>query len=114
MMDATDMYPEGFHPVQTDFLPSLHGYARPWPRILSNVKYYYVDFGISVRFVDGVDSRLVLGRDCQDQEVPELSQTIPYDPLKVDVFILGNVFRKTIYAVRARSGNILRSDNTSS
>ena len=34
-----------------------------------------------------------------DKEVPELSATIPYDPFKADIFILGNMFRKTFIQV---------------
>ena len=98
MMDAFSLYPRGFHPVRTNRTPDVKSYSRPWPRILVPVKYYYVDFGIAVKIPPGT-SPLVLGRDGQDQEVPELSDRIPYDPFKVDIFILGNVFRHNIYAV---------------
>lgn len=100
MMDAFALYPHGFHPVWADSLPDLRGRARPWPRISAPVKYYYVDFGISVHIPPEVQPKRALGGYGQDQEVPELSFTEPYDPFKVDVFILGNVFRKEICAVR--------------
>lgn len=34
-----------------------------------------------------------------DQDVPELSREIPYDPFKVDVFIIGNMFRTLLFNV---------------
>lgn len=41
-------------------------------------------------------SQMIKGRD---DTVPELSCYIPYDPFKVDIYILGNIFRETIYDV---------------
>ena len=98
-MDASAMYPRGFHPVQLDFLPDIRGWAHPLPRLFTPVRYYYVDFGLSVKFPPEKYPKTVTGADGQDQEVPELSWKDPYDPFKVDIFILGNVFRQTICAV---------------
>ena len=64
------------------------------------VKYYLADFGMSRRFPPGVP-RQVLGIEGADQEVPELSDTVPHDPFKADILILGNVLRKKIHDVRA-------------
>lgn len=101
-MDASALYPHGFHPVLTDLLPTADKPTQPLSRFTTPIKYYYVDFGISVQIpLDSLPKRAV-GRDGLDQEVPELSDTVPYDPFKVDIFILGNVFRKDIYAVRTQ------------
>ena len=81
MMDAFALYPQGFHPVQLAFAPDFKSYVKPWPRLLAPVKYYYVDFGIAVKIPPGKPA-LVLGRDGHDQEVPELSDEVPYDPFK--------------------------------
>ena len=101
MMDASALYPKGFHPIRTGVLPDLSGYATSLSRLAAAqpVKYYYIDFGISVHIPHG-EPRLVLGTAGLDQEVPELSDSVPYDPFKVDVFILGNVFTQQIYTVR--------------
>ena len=45
----------------------------------------------------------VVGEDGRDQEVPELSDDIPYDPFKVDIFIIGNLFRRMFYDVSLSS-----------
>ncbi|KAL5513541.1 hypothetical protein ACEPAH_3940 [Sanghuangporus vaninii] len=58
------------------------------------VKYYFTDFGLSSYFDDPKFLRLVVGNRAQDTDVPELSNFIPYDPFPVDVFTLGNVFKR--------------------
>jgi len=96
MMDATPLYPEGSHP-QKEYLTIdtsrwttvLHRYQACFP------KYYLIDFGISTWFKEGHDgSRLVVGANGQDKSVPELHHTTPYDPFKVDIYTLGNLFKE--------------------
>ena len=100
-MDATSIYPEGFHPFLQLRQPDGNGTARVISRYEAHrpVTYYFVDFGISTHFQREQDERLVVGEDGIDKDVPELSPSVPYDPFKVDIFILGNVFRREIYAV---------------
>ena len=68
-----------------------------WPPI----RYYFVDFGISVKFPADLEPKRTVGIIGLDRDAPELSNTRPYDPFRVDIFILGNVFKKDIYAVRS-------------
>ncbi|KAI0356689.1 hypothetical protein OH77DRAFT_1520182 [Trametes cingulata] len=92
MMDAQALFPRGFHPIYQHLLPDI---ARPAPvisRIKARVKYYFTDFGISTMFPAEQEDRLVTGTLGQDQEVPELSDKAPYDPFKVDICLLGNLF----------------------
>jgi hypothetical protein len=93
-MDAKALYPKGFHPVYTFRLPETADFAPILPRYTAHIVYYYVDFGISSHIPTDSPDKLVLGDLGRDQSVPELSTTIPYDPFKVDVFILGNVFQR--------------------
>ncbi|KAI9063468.1 hypothetical protein FKP32DRAFT_1571909 [Trametes sanguinea] len=95
MLDAEAMFPQGFHPMAEIALPDR--ITRPAPylsRSHVHAKYYFIDFGISSRFTAQDEDRLVLGEDCIDPKVPELSDTVPYDPFKVDVFLAGNMFYK--------------------
>ena len=86
------MYPHGFHPVKQRFLPDAVTVAWPISRARAGVKYYYVDFGISVHMkANETTATGVLGRD---REPPELSSDAPYDPFKLDIFIIGNVLRR--------------------
>jgi hypothetical protein len=93
LMDATHMYPLGFHPVDDIFLNDITTLAPVIPRLEAGVKYYFVDYGISSYFLAGSQRELVLGIAGRDQDVPELSNNVPYDPFKVDIFTVGNVLR---------------------
>ncbi|KAI0057002.1 hypothetical protein BV25DRAFT_1831644 [Artomyces pyxidatus] len=93
MMDVTNMYPRGHHPIQQSMLPDLTATAPYYPRLFVGARYYYVDFGISSMIQPG-SPPLVVGTFGRDQEVPELSDDVPYDPFKVDIFSIGNVFRR--------------------
>jgi len=92
MMDADAMYPEGFHPVNLDYTPDFSGPAVYTARTLAGAKYYFVDFGISVYIPESNPPALVTGHNGRDQDPPELSDDIPYDPFKLDIFIIGNMF----------------------
>lgn len=100
LMDASRMFPRGFHPVRDSFLPhDLSTPAPMIPRMDVGVKYYFVDYGISSYFPEGTERQLVLGLDGRDRDVPELSAEVPYDPFKVDIFTIGNVLRREIVGV---------------
>ncbi|KZV68708.1 hypothetical protein PENSPDRAFT_666269 [Peniophora sp. CONT] len=95
MMDASEMYPDGFHPVNMDdTLEDGFIRARVRPRSQVSIKYYFIDYGISSVFAPGQPRGLVTGTDGRDQDVPELSDIAPYDPFAVDVFLIGNLLRK--------------------
>ncbi|OCH90628.1 hypothetical protein OBBRIDRAFT_754583 [Obba rivulosa] len=99
MMVADAMYPFGFHPILYRCLPDGKSTAPYLRRSDVGVRYYYIDFGISVRIPPEKHPKLVTGFLGRDREVPELSATVPYDPFKVDVFIIGNVLRRQFYDV---------------
>ncbi|EKM49866.1 uncharacterized protein PHACADRAFT_265616 [Phanerochaete carnosa HHB-10118-sp] len=99
-MDADSMYPQGYHPVQRKRLPvpnwssdAPHYSRASAPR---PVRYYFTDFGLSTHLAPGAP-RLVTGGLGAKRDVPELSDTIPYDPFKLDIFVLGNVFKSQIH-----------------
>ena len=100
-MDAEPLYPRGFHPVLNNKTPELESLAPYHSRseALKPVKYYIADFDLSSRLPPPMPRR-VLGRYGADQEVPELSVEVPYDPFKTDVFILGNALRRKLHDVR--------------
>lgn len=93
-MDGDAMYPEGFHPVRINRTPDYLRTSEHTSRTVAGVKYYFVDFGISCYLPDASSPRLVIGSDGRDQEPPELSDTMPYDPFALDIFIIGNMFRR--------------------
>ena len=93
------MYPLGFHPVHTSSLADSTTFAPMITRLEAGVKYYFVDYGISSYFPPGSRREPVLGIAGRDQDVPELSNNVPYDPFKVDIFTIGNVIRGELQAV---------------
>lgn len=100
-MDPKPLFPEGHHPQKlhrtldgSRWATVRHRYQAPFP------KYYIIDFGISTWFREAHEgSRLVVGTDGQNQTVPELHDSIPYDPFKVDIYTLGHVFNSEILMV---------------
>lgn len=100
LMDGERMYPHGFHPVHDMVLPDGETWAWPYSRSQVGVRYYFVDYGISSYFPPDHPRELVTGDLGRDQDVPELSETIPYDPFPVDIFTIGHVFRDELYQVR--------------
>ena len=104
MLDANPLYPKGFLTANPSYDRS--GLTRAVPRCryeVSSVKYYVIDFGLSTLFDDSAKSRLVTGGRAQDGDIPELSNTVPYDPFLVDVFTLGNLFKQTFIQVRPQA-----------
>jgi hypothetical protein len=100
MMDASAMFPLGFHPLFPSFLQeNISEIAPVLPRSQVRVSYFFVDYGISSYFPPGQPRGLVAGGDGRDQDVPELSDTIPYDPFPVDIFIIANMFRIELFQV---------------
>ena len=102
-MDASPLFPLGFHPVYDKSLPSGQGLSWPLSRAHYPVKYYFIDYSISVHIPPDVKPKLTVGFLGRDQEPPELSDVTPYDPFKLDIFILGNMFRKELYNVSLRT-----------
>ncbi|KAI0724169.1 kinase-like domain-containing protein [Fomitopsis betulina] len=97
MMDGNPLFPEGFHPILQSASPSGQGVAWPLSRSHFHVQYYYIDFSISVYIPPDAHPKLAVGVFGRDQDPPELSDHIPYDPFKLDIFIFGNVLRKSFY-----------------
>ena len=107
LFDADAMYPEGFHPVALRKARDHSALAKYTSRASAGAKYYYVDFGISVYIPEAVGPKLVTGILGRDQDPPELSEDVPYDPFKLDIFIIGNMFMQEFYQVSVLRRNFL-------
>lgn len=103
MMDVTAMNPSGYHPLHWRMLPDTVTPAPTLPRSSVPVTYYLIDFGISTRFSPDDPSKLVVGTKGLETTVPELSTTVPYNPFKTDIYILGALFRQEFLDVRPLS-----------
>ncbi|EGO02257.1 hypothetical protein SERLA73DRAFT_48387 [Serpula lacrymans var. lacrymans S7.3] len=92
MMDARPLYTQEWHPVRRNYTTDGVYELQPRARIDFPVRYFFVDFGLATRFEPGQPRRVTGGKG-RDQDVPELSNVVPYDPFKVDVFILGHLYQ---------------------
>lgn len=98
MMDGSPLYPQGHHPVRLDYTPD-GVYDAPYLSRMDNpVKYYFIDFGISTQFREG-DPPYVLGTKGRDKSVPELSDTVPYNPFLLDIYVLGHLYQQEFLLV---------------
>ncbi|KAG8951308.1 hypothetical protein FRC04_006548 [Tulasnella sp. 424] len=89
MMDARTLYPEGWHPQAYLRTPDVKTILAPRAlREIEEVPYYLIDFGLST-----YKQNLTTGLDGQER-APELSDEIPYDPFKLDVYILGMAYKR--------------------
>ncbi|KAH9476241.1 hypothetical protein JR316_0011812 [Psilocybe cubensis] len=98
MMDPTEMYPEGFHPVEYQSNRDLTGRAyQKYTRTERPPKYYWIDFGLSVRFdkSDKFPQAITLrGGDKSAPEFRDLANVYTKrDPFPTDIYYLGNLIR---------------------
>lgn len=99
MMDGAPLYPQGFHPLRRDYSRDVIHALKPAHRIDHPVRYYFIDYGLSSIFQES-ELPLVTGGKGRDQEVPELAFDVPYNAYKVDICILGNLYRREFIEVR--------------
>jgi len=106
-MDESRVVPKGSHFAR----PYSHDgtdYNLTWEHrcCLAPVDYYYyINFVLSGWYPDGHDSALAIGVVGQVKTVPELSDTIPYNPFKVDIYQLGYTVLEVICVSSSSSSN---------
>jgi len=98
MMDASAMYPDGYHPQEPWRKRDLSGLANHYTRTQRPPKYYLIDFGLSTQY-DTRDpppmERVIRGAD---RSVPEFEITndhgpLPCNPFPIDIYYVGNMIR---------------------
>jgi len=89
MMDGRSLFLKGWHPQADHKLPDgkLIWNDTPSRTACGGVRYHFIDFGISTK-----DANMTVGRAGQIR-VPELSNDVPYNPYKLDVYILGKAYQ---------------------
>ncbi|KAJ7186644.1 kinase-like domain-containing protein [Mycena filopes] len=99
MMDESKVVPKGSHFSNPTTHTGLRGVFYWNDRCtVGPVDYFYIDFGLSLHFPNGQDTALHLATLRTFPDIPELSQTVPYNPFKVDIFQLGLTAHKVIDA----------------
>ncbi|KAJ7760918.1 hypothetical protein B0H16DRAFT_1312522 [Mycena metata] len=106
MMTCRGMYPDGFHPQYQNSSRDLSSDARHLTRTQRPPRYYFIDFGISVRF-NAEDPCLALPIKGADQTVPEHQidgDVDPQDPFATDIYYLGNSSAKNFWTYKISPG----------
>jgi hypothetical protein len=104
MMDARSMYPEGWHPIETDqgLGSRFTSKARHFSRTQRPPRYFIIDFGIS-NFYDRrglVQDQIIRGGD---RSCPEQQEGATYaDPFPSDIYFLGNLIKEYFVEVGLR------------
>lgn len=102
MYDPRPTYPNMYHPQMSDRSYDFKGKAKHLTRTTRPVKYYYIDFGMSIRYnpEDGPprEHPMVGG----DKSVPEFKNWTGelLDPFPTDIYYIGNMVRNTVMRVR--------------
>lgn len=95
MMEASGMFPRGFHPLMQNQDPSFTGLAKYLTRTQHSPRYYFVDFGIARRYDPVNGPPLELPIEGGDRTVPEFqARNGPCNPFPTDVYYLGNLIRQ--------------------
>ena len=98
-MDAKPIIPTGWHFVSHFCEPDGMTRLAPMERKNHSVRYYFVGFGRAYH-ISPKQKPLVMDIGGRDTSAPELLTFQPYDPFKLDIYTLGNVFLNDLYVVR--------------
>lgn len=99
-MDASQMFPDGYHPTSIDLKRDFSGPAKFYTRTQRFPRYYWIDFGLSRRYTTRDPPPLEDPIRGGDKTVPEFEPAKPCDPFPTDVYYLGNMIRRHFLEVR--------------
>ena len=107
-MDASDMYPKGFHPIEINRNPEYTGSAKYYTRTQRPPRYYWIDFGQAIRFDESDENPRAPCIHANDRSVPEFQEEghelREYDPFPIDIYYLGNMVREYFLEVSRALG----------
>lgn len=93
-MDSTPLYDEPVHPVNHTMNRDFTRPAKPHPRTVRPVKYYYIDLGDARHYNPEEGSPQLTVPYGGDRTVPEFKTQKFCDPFAVDVYRVGNIIRQ--------------------
>jgi len=91
MFGPSDMFPEGYHPIQMNRSRDFKGVVKQYTRTQRPPRYYLIDFGLSRQYI----SREVLDEPHRggDKSAPEHRSGKWCNPFYTDIYYLGNLVR---------------------
>jgi hypothetical protein len=98
MLGASEMYPNGFHPIKNNRNRNFKGTAKAFTRTQRPPFYYLIDFGLSRHYTsrDVTDEPLRGG----DKSAPEHRSNRRCNPFQTDIYYIGNLVRREFMEVR--------------
>ena len=96
MMDASELYPQGYHPIDIDRSRDFKGKAKQsFTRSQKCPKYYLIDFGISAQYEDVDTARdfPIAGGDKSPPEFQGQGLFSWYNPFPTDIYYIGNLIQ---------------------
>lgn len=101
MMDGSNIYQDGWHPMNTWLARNGRDVLCPGhKRSEVEIKYYFIDFGLSTRFASKEKQGCLVTGELGQIKAPEQTSGLPYDPFKLDVYYLGHTYQTKIVDVR--------------
>ena len=105
MFDPHDMYPQSYHPIETESTRNFRGTAPYYSRTRRPCKYYWIDFGLSRRYdTDNINplEEPIFGAD---RTVPEFQEdaSVARNPFHTDVYYLGYLIKRDFLQVNVAS-----------
>ncbi|KAJ7487217.1 hypothetical protein B0H11DRAFT_1721285 [Mycena galericulata] len=110
VVDPSQMIPGGSHFFRPEQAANGSDWLREYtgddsdPYLMKSrteagpMRYYYIDFGLSVQFPSLADRSMITGDEGRHRKrIPEISETVPYDPFKVDVRLVGEMLRRELH-----------------
>jgi hypothetical protein len=110
MYDPSEMYPQGFHPIQMDRSRDFKARAKRYTRTQRPPRYHLIDFGLSRQYHsrNALDVPLCGG----DKPEPEHRNVTRCNPFYKDIYYLGNLVRREFIQVVLATPIIIRHNNT--
>lgn len=109
VMDPNRMYPHGIH-LDSPFRDSRGRRLRRvrTPTQVGGVKYYFIDFGESMKFGPEDNTRITVHSKASIA-APETLNTMqwPYDAFKPDIYTLGTTYKQRIVEVMCAHVSLL-------
>lgn len=97
------MFPKPFHPIKTSRRRDWKGRAAYYTRTECPPRYFFIDFGLSIRYDPGDTVHLEQPIRGGDKTAPEHTGDnyyVPCDPFPTDIYYLGNLIREHFVQVR--------------
>ncbi|KZS89792.1 hypothetical protein SISNIDRAFT_458480 [Sistotremastrum niveocremeum HHB9708] len=103
---SVDLYPKGFHPARPSYYVSKPGSPKiitgpPYQsRTIAPVKYYFIDFGESIKYDSIEDRQLIFSTVGHDLDVPEFTSGAfirGVDPFRLDVRAMGDMLKAELH-----------------